>query len=164
MERADRLPSGREHGLAERAALERQVQDAGIRVVMVTGDHPATAQTVAEVIGIPARRVMTGREIDNLSPEELRAAVRDVDVIARAAPEHKLKLVEAMKDGGEVVAVTGDGVNDAPALKRADVGVAMERRGSDVARELADLVLMDDKFATLFAAIEDRRSLYENIQ
>jgi P-type Ca2+ transporter type 2C len=142
----------------------RRAQDAGIRVVMVTGDHPATAETVAEVIGIPARRVMTGREIDSLSPEELRAAVRDVDVFARAAPEHKLKLVEAMKAAGEVVAVTGDGVNDAPALKRADVGVAMGRRGSDVAREVADLVLMDDNFATIVAAIEEGRSIYENIQ
>jgi len=142
----------------------RRAQDAGIRVVMITGDHPATAQTVAEVIGIPARRVMTGREIDSLSPDELRAAVREVDVFARAAPEHKLKLVEAMKDGGEVLAVTGDGVNDAPALKRADVGVAMGRRGSDVAREVADLVLMDDNFATIVAAIEEGRSIYENIQ
>lgn len=142
----------------------RLAQAAGIRVVMITGDHPATAETVGEVIGIPTRRVMTGAEIDKLSPEELRKAVREVDVFARAAPEHKLKLVEAMKANGEVVAVTGDGVNDAPALKRADVGVAMGRRGSDVAREVADLVLMDDNFATIVAAIEEGRSIYENIQ
>lgn len=142
----------------------QKAQAAGIRVVMITGDHPATAETVGEVIGIPTRRVMTGQEIDRLSADELRQAVRDVDVFARAAPEHKLKLVEAMKANGEVVAVTGDGVNDAPALKRADVGVAMGQRGSDVAREVADLVLMDDNFATIVAAIEEGRSIYENIQ
>jgi Ca2+-transporting ATPase len=99
-----------------------------------------------------------------MSADELRAAVREVDVFARATPEHKLKIVEALKDEGEVVAVTGDGVNDAPALKRADVGVAMGQRGSDVAREVADLVLMDDNFATIVAAIEEGRSIYENIQ
>ena len=103
-------------------------------------------------------------DIDRMSADELRAAVRDCDVFARAAPEHKLKLVEALKAAGEIVAVTGDGVNDAPALKRADVGVAMGRRGSDVAREVADLVLMDDNFATIVAAIEEGRSIYENIQ
>ena len=142
----------------------RRAQAAGIRVVMITGDHPATAETVAEVIGIGPRRVLTGREIERMSDEELRAAVHEVDVFARAAPEHKLRLVEALKAEGEVVAVTGDGVNDAPALKRADVGVAMGRRGSDVAREVADLVLMDDNFATIVAAIEEGRSIYENIQ
>jgi P-type Ca2+ transporter type 2C len=137
---------------------------AGIRVIMVTGDHPATAETVAETIGITAGRVLTGAEIERMSADELRAAVGKVDVYARAAPEHKLKLVEALKAAGEVVAVTGDGVNDAPALKRADVGVAMGQRGSDVAREVADLVLMDDNFATIVAAIEEGRSIYENIQ
>ncbi len=142
----------------------RHAQAAGIRVVMITGDHPATAETVGEVIGIAPRRVLTGADIERMSPPELRAAVRDVDVFARASPEHKLRLVEALKANGEVVAVTGDGVNDAPALKRADVGVAMGRRGSDVAREVADLVLMDDNFATIVAAIEEGRSIYENIQ
>jgi P-type Ca2+ transporter type 2C len=142
----------------------RRAQAAGIRVVMITGDHPATAETVGEIIGINPRRVLSGRDIDGMSADELRAAVREVDVFARAAPEHKLKLVEALKAEGEVVAVTGDGVNDAPALKRADVGVAMGQRGSDVAREVADLVLMDDNFATIVAAIEEGRSIYENIQ
>ncbi len=142
----------------------RRAQAAGIRVVMITGDHPATAETVAEIIGINPRRVLSGRDIDGMSADELGAAVREVDVFARASPEHKLKLVEALKAEGEVVAVTGDGVNDAPALKRADVGVAMGRRGSDVAREVADLVLMDDNFATIVAAIEEGRSIYENIQ
>ena len=137
---------------------------AGIRVVMITGDHPATAETVGEAIGIGSKRVLTGRDVDRMSAAELQAAVREVDVFARASPEHKLKLVDALKAAGEVVAVTGDGVNDAPALKRADVGVAMGQRGSDVAREVADLVLMDDNFATIVAAIEEGRSIYENIQ
>lgn len=142
----------------------REAQSAGIRVLMITGDHPATAETVGEAIGIRTGRVLTGAEIEQMSEDELRAAVRDCNVFARAAPEHKLKLVEALKANGEVVAVTGDGVNDAPALKRADVGVAMGQRGSDVAREVADLVLMDDNFATIVAAIEEGRSIYENIQ
>jgi Ca2+-transporting ATPase len=149
---------------AEVSDALRRAQAAGIRVVMITGDHPATAETVSEVIGIKPRRVLSGRDIDRMSADELRAAVREVDVFARATPEHKLKIVEALKDEGEVVAVTGDGVNDAPALKRADVGVAMGQRGSDVAREVADLVLMDDNFATIVAAIEEGRSIYENIQ
>jgi len=141
-----------------------EAQSAGIRVLMITGDHPATAETVGEVIGIKTDRVLTGAEIERMSEDELREAVRDCNVFARAAPEHKLKLVEALKANGEIVAVTGDGVNDAPALKRADVGVAMGQRGSDVAREVADLVLMDDNFATIVAAIEEGRSIYENIQ
>ena len=142
----------------------RQAQAAGIRVVMVTGDHPATALAVANEVGIPPGRVITGLDLETLSPEELRHAVREANVFARVAPEDKLRLVEALKAGGEVVAVTGDGVNDAPALKRADVGVAMGRRGSDVSREVADLVLLDDNFSTIVAAIEEGRNIYENIQ
>lgn len=144
-------------------ALAR-AQSAGIRVIMITGDHPATAETVGEAIGIKTAKVLSGDDIDRMPAEELRAAARACNVFARATPEHKLRLVEALKADGEVVAVTGDGVNDAPALKRADVGVAMGRRGSDVAREVADLVLMDDNFATIVAAIEEGRSIYENIQ
>jgi Ca2+-transporting ATPase len=142
----------------------RRAQDAGLRVIMITGDHPATAEAVARVIGIPPGTARTGAEVAELSPQALRAAVRESNVFARVAPEHKLRIVEALKDNGEVVAVTGDGVNDAPALKRADVGVAMGQRGSDVSREVADLVLMDDNFATIVAAIEEGRSIYENIQ
>ena len=142
----------------------KSAQAAGIRVVMITGDHPATAQAVANAIGIRAERVLTGRDIDQLSPEELRAAIGEVNVFARVSPEHKLRLVETLKQAGEVVAVTGDGVNDAPALKRADVGVAMGQRGSDVSREVSDVVLMDDNFATIVSAIEEGRSIYENIQ
>lgn len=139
-------------------------QAAGIRVLMITGDHPATAGAVARAIGIPGERVLTGAELDALSADEFAAAVREVNVFARVAPEHKLRLVEALKADGEIVAMTGDGVNDAPALKRSDVGVAMGQRGSDVTREVADLVLQDDNFATIVTAVDEGRSIYENIQ
>lgn len=142
----------------------RQAQDAGIRVVMITGDHPATALAVANEVGIPPSRVLTGFDVETFGDEALREAVRHSNVFARVAPEHKLRLVEALQANTEVVAVTGDGVNDAPALKRSDVGVAMGERGSDVSREVADLVLLDDNFATIVAAIEEGRSIYENIQ
>ncbi len=137
---------------------------AGIRVVMITGDHPATAGAVAKVVGIATPRVVTGDELETLSAADLKTAIRDVNVFARVAPEHKLRLVEALKESGEIVAVTGDGVNDAPALKRSDVGIAMGQRGSDVSREVSDIILMDDNFATIVAAIEEGRSIYENIQ
>jgi Ca2+-transporting ATPase len=144
-------------------ALQR-AKAAGIRVVMITGDHPATANAVGAVLGITSARVVVGAEIEHASTEQLREWVRDVTIFARAAPEHKLRLVEAMKANGEIVAVTGDGVNDAPALKRSDVGVSMGLRGSDVAREVSDIVLQDDNFATIVAAIEEGRSIYANIQ
>jgi Ca2+-transporting ATPase len=142
----------------------RAARAAGVRVVMVTGDHPATAASIARSIGIGSDRVVTGEELDRLSPEQLREEVAQAGVFARVTPEHKLALVEALKARGEVVAMTGDGVNDAPALKRADVGVAMGRRGSDVSREVADLVVQDDNFATIIAAIDEGRNIYENIQ
>jgi len=145
-------------------AAMRHAQDAGIRIVMITGDHPATALAIAHEVGIPPSRVLTGLELETLPDAALREAVRDTNVFARVAPEHKLRLVEALKTNGEIVAMTGDGVNDAPALKRSDVGVAMGQRGSDVSREVADLVLLDDNFATIVAAIEEGRSIYENIQ
>ncbi|MGB5758838.1 MAG: cation-translocating P-type ATPase [Acidimicrobiales bacterium] len=138
--------------------------DAGIRVLMITGDHPATALSIADQLGIPANRALTGDELDDLSPEQVSDAVGDVNVFARVSPEHKLALVDALKDRGEIVAMTGDGVNDAPALKRSDVGVAMGQRGSDVSREVADLVLLDDNFATIAAAVEEGRGIYDNIQ
>jgi Ca2+-transporting ATPase len=149
---------------AEVPAAIRAAQDAGIRVLMITGDHPATAAAVADSVGIASGRTLTGADVESMSADELTRAVRDTRVFARVTPEHKLRVVEALKRAGEVVAVTGDGVNDAPALKRADVGVAMGSRGSDVAREVADLVLTDDNFATIVAAIEEGRSIYENIQ
>jgi P-type Ca2+ transporter type 2C len=142
----------------------RRAQDAGIRVVMVTGDHPATALAVAREVGIRPGRMLTGLELEKMPAEALSEAVKEANVFARVAPEHKLRLVEALKQNGEIVAMTGDGVNDAPALKRSDVGVAMGERGSDVSREVADLVLMDDNFATIVAAVEEGRNIYENIQ
>ena len=142
----------------------RRAAAAGIRVLMITGDHPATAEAVGRAIGITTGRVLTGADMDRLSDEELRDAISTVNVFARVSPEHKLRLIDTLKDLNEIVAVTGDGVNDAPALKRSDVGVAMGRRGSDVAREVSDVVLMDDNFATIVAAIEEGRNIYENIQ
>ncbi|MGH9874967.1 MAG: cation-translocating P-type ATPase [Pyrinomonadaceae bacterium] len=142
----------------------RQARDAGLRVVMVTGDHPATALAVANEVGIPTGRVITGLDLETLSSTELGHAVKEANVFARVAPADKLRLVEALKANGEIVAVTGDGVNDAPALKRSDVGVAMGLRGSDVSREVADLVLLDDNFATIVTAIKEGRNIYENIQ
>jgi Ca2+-transporting ATPase len=138
--------------------------DAGIRVVMITGDHPATALTVAHQIGIPAARVLTGEDLAEYQPAALQDALREVNVFARVRPEQKLQLVEGLQAQGQIVAMTGDGVNDAPALKRSDVGVAMGQRGSDVSREVADLVLLDDNFATIVGAVEEGRGIYENIQ
>jgi P-type Ca2+ transporter type 2C len=142
----------------------RQALEAGIRVVMVTGDHPATAVAVANEVGIPTGRVITGIDLETMSHAELMHAVKEANVFARVAPSDKLRLVETLKESGEIVAVTGDGVNDAPALKRSDVGVAMGQRGSDVSREAADLVLLDDNFATIVTAIKEGRNIYENIQ
>ena len=137
---------------------------AGVRVLMITGDHPATARAIADHVGIQAGRTVTGEELNGLSTAQLQSLLADVTVFARVKPEHKLAIVQALQAGGDVVAVTGDGVNDAPALKAADVGVAMGQRGSDVSREVADLVLLDDNFSTIVAAIEEGRSIYENIQ
>lgn len=142
----------------------RRARAAGIRVLMVTGDHPATALTVASEVGIPPGRVLTGDELASLPAETLLRAVRETNVFARVAPAHKLRLVESLRETGDIIAMTGDGVNDAPALKRADVGVAMGERGSDVSREVADLVLLDDNFSTIVAAIDEGRNIYENIQ
>jgi Ca2+-transporting ATPase len=142
----------------------RAARSAGIRIIMVTGDHPETALTVARSVGIEADTVVTGSELASASPEELRSRVQEANVFARVDPVHKLRIVEALKAEGAIVAMTGDGVNDAPALKRADIGVAMGIRGSDVAREVADLILLDDNFATIVAAIEEGRSIYENIK
>jgi Ca2+-transporting ATPase len=140
----------------------RSARAAGVRVVMVTGDHPATALAIARQIGIPGERALSG---DDLGRDGSRfEAPGDVNVFARVPAEQKLRLVEAFQRQGEIVAMTGDGVNDAPALKRSDVGVAMGQRGSDVSREVADLVLLDDNFATIVGAVEEGRGIYENIQ
>ncbi|HUP72700.1 MAG TPA: cation-translocating P-type ATPase [Acidimicrobiales bacterium] len=149
---------------AEVPAAVAATQAAGIRVLMITGDHPATARAIAAQLGIPAERAVTGVELDLLGERGIPDVIHSVNVFARVNPEHKLALVDALKDRGEIVAMTGDGVNDAPALKRADVGVAMGQRGSDVTREVADLVLLDDNFATIVAAVEEGRGIYDNIQ
>lgn len=141
-----------------------RAQAAGIRVIMITGDHPATALAVAHLIGIPGVRVLTGEDLDEYHGAALSDALADVNVFARVRPEQKLQLVELLQAQGDIVAMTGDGVNDAPALKRSDVGIAMGQRGSDVSREVADLVLLDDNFATIVGAVEEGRGIYENIQ
>ncbi|PVV83711.1 ATPase [Dehalogenimonas alkenigignens] len=139
-------------------------QGAGIRVVMITGDHAATAQAIAREVGIGGGRAMTGADVAALSDAELAAAVKDVSVFARIEPLQKLRIVRAWKSQGEVVAVTGDGVNDAPALKAADIGVAMGKSGTDVAREAADMVLADDNFASVVAAVEEGRGIFNRLR
>jgi P-type Ca2+ transporter type 2C len=137
---------------------------AGIRVVMITGDQPRTAAAIAAELNLRTDRVVTGRELAAASREEFRDLVAGVDVFARVAPEQKLLIVEALQAAGEVVAVTGDGVNDSPALRQADVGVAMGLAGTDVAREAADIVLTDDDFATIEKAVEEGRRIFANIR
>jgi magnesium-transporting ATPase (P-type) len=140
-------------------------QAAGIRVVMITGDHLETAQAIGRQLGLETSRgAVSGRDITNFGDEDLDEALRRTDVFARVAPEHKLRIVERLKSGGDVVAVTGDGVNDAPALRAAHIGVAMGASGTDVAREAAGMVLSDDNFATITAAIEEGRVVFSNIR
>lgn len=138
---------------------------AGIRVVMITGDNGITASAIAKKIGIPSSdRIITGEALEAMSDEELRQAVKDVSIFSRVIPEHKMRIVKAFKENGEIVAMTGDGVNDAPALKYADIGIAMGKRGSEVSREAADLILMDDNFTTIVETVKDGRRIYDNIR
>jgi Ca2+-transporting ATPase len=150
----------------EAAQAVMAAQAAGVRVIMITGDHPRSAAAIGREIGIAhaAGQVTNGAEIEGMDDEALAQVVQNVNVYARVSPEHKLRIVHALKRHGEVVAMTGDGVNDAPALKAADIGVAMGIAGTDVAKGAADMILTDDNFASIVAAIEEGRSIYSNIQ
>jgi len=139
-------------------------KNAGIRTIMVTGDHPKTAAFIAESVGIKANKVLTGEDLDEISDEKLKEVVKGVSVFARTTPEHKYRLVKALQENGEVVAVTGDGVNDALALKGADIGIAMGIRGTDAAKEATDIVLADDNFVTIGQGIFEGRKLFDNLK
>lgn len=148
-------------------------QKASIHVAMITGDHPATALTIAQRLGIISFHllqkdaenfVLTGSQVEKISPNELKAQVQNIRVYARVSPEHKIKIVQALQDKGEFVAMTGDGVNDAPALKRANIGIAMGKTGSDVAREAAAMILLDDNFTNIVDSVREGRRIYDNIR
>lgn len=169
----DRLPELRLLGLVglldpprpEAIAAVAECRAAGVRVTMITGDHPGTARAIAAALGLGnTDRALTGSALDALDEAALRETVAHTDVYARVSPEQKLRLVTALQQDGAVIAMTGDGVNDAPALKRADVGVAMGRKGTEAAKEAADMVLADDNFASIAAAVREGRTVYDNIQ
>ena len=148
-----------------KAAIQ-EAREAGIRTVMITGDYPDTAKAIASNINLlrPNRKVLPGAALDGMNDAQVLEAVKETDVFARVSPQHKMKIVDALKQLGEVVAMTGDGVNDAPALKRSDIGVAMGITGTDVAKESSDMVLTDDNYASIVAAVEQGRIIYNNIR
>ncbi len=138
-------------------------RQAGIRTIMITGDHRKTAEVIGKHIGLKGKSI-TGKELDNLSDNEFNNIVKKIDIFARVSPEHKTRILKALKANGEIVAMTGDGVNDAPALKMADIGVAMGIKGTDVAKGASDIILMDDDFSTIVNAVEEGRGIYDNIR
>jgi P-type Ca2+ transporter type 2C len=150
---------------AEARDAVARAKAAGIRPIIITGDHPATATAIADELGISAgARAVSGAELENMPEDVLARTVRDASVYARVNPEHKLRIVKALQREGAIVAMTGDGVNDAPALKTADIGVAMGITGTDVSKEAADIVLADDNFASIVAAVEEGRAIFSNIR
>jgi Ca2+-transporting ATPase len=151
---------------AEAVEAIKKTRAAGMRTVMVTGDYEITATAIAREAGIVrgGETTLSGRQVEEMSDEELRERVGDVAVYARVSPSHKLRIVKALRSTGEIVAVTGDGVNDAPALKEADIGIAMGETGTEVAKEAADMVLADDNFATIVVAVEEGRVIYQNLR
>jgi magnesium-transporting ATPase (P-type) len=151
---------------AEARTAIAQARSAGIRILMITGDHPITATRIATDLGIvaPGARTLSGAELEGLDDDGFRRAVAEVSVYARVAPEHKLRIVDALQGNGEIVAMTGDGVNDAPALRSADIGVAMGVTGTDVTKEAADMILADDNFATIVEAVSEGRAIFSNIR
>jgi Ca2+-transporting ATPase len=149
---------------AEAVEAVRRATQAGVRPMMLTGDHPITAAVIARELGIPGARAVTGAELEKMSAADLEQTVREVSVYARVNPEHKLRIVTALQRSGAIVAMTGDGVNDAPALKTADIGVAMGITGTDVSKEASDIILADDNFASIVAAVEEGRAIFANIR
>ena len=149
----------------EAADAVARAKAAGIRPIMITGDHPKTASIIGQELGLDTHgRAVTGGELQGMTDDTMDATVRSVAIYARVSPEHKLQIVRALQRTGGIVAMTGDGVNDAPALKAADIGIAMGQAGTDVARQAADIVLADDNFATIVAAVEEGRSIFSNIR
>ena len=149
----------------------KQLMRGGVKVIMITGDAEATAVAIAKRLGMPintttpeSRPVLRGDELDRMSEQELAQAIVKTSIFARTSPEHKMKIINALQSRGDVVAMTGDGVNDAPALKKADIGISMGLLGTDVAKEAADMILTDDDFSTILRAIEQGKGIFYNIQ